>query len=125
MTEPLDTLETPWEKPAHHATDRFGQFAEHVARLMGTPHFLMWQTGLVVLWVAVNVLVIAYRWDPYPFILLNLFFSTQASYAAPLILLAQTRQAEREHSHEVQDWNNDAECLRILQRLEQELLPKE
>lgn len=120
-----DTLETPWKEPEHHSSDRFGQFAERVARNMGTPNFLMWQSILVAIWVAINVMVVAFRWDPYPFILLNLFFSTQASYAAPLILLAQTRQAEREHIHEVQDWNNDAECLRILQRLEAELLPKE
>jgi uncharacterized membrane protein len=54
------------------------------------------QTLLVMVWIATNAAVIALRWDPYPFILLNLAFSTQAAYAAPLILLAQTRQAERD-----------------------------
>ena len=51
---------------------------------------------MVLAWIAVNAAVVAFRWDPYPFILLNLAFSTQAAYAAPLILLAQTRQADRD-----------------------------
>ena len=76
--------------------DRFGLLAEHFARIFGTPQFIIAQTALVALWIALNAAVIALRWDPYPFILLNLAFSTQAAYAAPLILLAQTRQADRD-----------------------------
>jgi uncharacterized membrane protein len=76
--------------------DRFGQRAERAARLFGTPQYIVGQTIAVVLWIAVNALAVSFRWDPYPFILLNLAFSTQAAYAAPLILLAQTRQAERD-----------------------------
>ena len=79
--------------------DRFGQEAERFARFFGTPRFIIGQTILVVLWIIVNGLVVALRWDPYPFILLNLAFSTQAAYAAPLILLAQTRQADRDAQH--------------------------
>jgi len=77
-------------------SDRFGQRAESFARLFGTPGFLIGQTLLVGIWILVNVAVVALRWDPYPFILLNLMFSLQAAYAAPLILLAQTRQADRD-----------------------------
>ncbi len=83
----------------HHGAfgnDRFGVLAERFARFFGTPRFIIGQTVLVVLWIAVNAAAIGLRWDPYPFILLNLAFSTQAAYAAPLILLAQTRQAERD-----------------------------
>jgi uncharacterized membrane protein len=76
--------------------DNFGRLAERFARFFGTPMFLTTQTVLVVIWIAINAAVVALRWDPYPFILLNLAFSTQAAYAAPLILLAQTRQADRE-----------------------------
>jgi len=79
--------------------DRFGQGAEKFARFFGTPTFIVGQTILVAIWIAVNGLVVAFRWDPYPFILLNLAFSTQAAYAAPLILLAQTRQADRDAHH--------------------------
>ena len=74
----------------------FGRFSEGVARNLGTARFLIVQTFLVIIWIAVNVLSIALRWDPYPFILLNLMFSVQAAYAAPLILLAQNRQEDRD-----------------------------
>ncbi len=74
----------------------FGRFSEGIARNLGTARFLVVQTFLVIIWIAVNVLSIALRWDPYPFILLNLMFSVQAAYAAPLILLAQNRQEDRD-----------------------------
>lgn len=85
---------------AHLATtfgeDSFGRWAERTARLFGTPVYLITQTVLVIIWIAINAAVLSFQWDPYPFILLNLAFSTQAAYAAPLILLAQTRQTERD-----------------------------
>ena len=77
--------------------DAFGDFAEGFARFLGTARFLAYMTVFVILWIIFNVVgLFGFRWDPYPFILLNLFFSTQASYAAPLILLAQNRQEARD-----------------------------
>jgi uncharacterized membrane protein len=76
--------------------DAFGKRAEAAARFFGTPQYILGQTVIVILWIAVNAVAVGLRWDPYPFILLNLAFSTQAAYAAPLILLAQTRQVERD-----------------------------
>nr|WP_205861055.1 DUF1003 domain-containing protein [Planosporangium flavigriseum] len=77
--------------------EAFGRFAETFARFMGTARFLFYMTIFLLIWVAVNLIgIFGFRWDPYPFILLNLFFSAQASYAAPLILLAQNRQADRD-----------------------------
>ncbi len=76
--------------------DTFGKRAEMFARFFGTPRFLIGQTIVVVAWIVTNVIAVSMRWDPYPFILLNLAFSLQAAYAAPLILLAQTRQADRD-----------------------------
>lgn len=73
-----------------------GQFSESIARFLGTGRYLAWQTILVVVWIALNLFAVGLRWDPYPFILLNLAFSTQAAYAAPLILLAQNRQENRD-----------------------------
>ncbi len=73
----------------------FGRFAEGVARFLGTPTYLFGQTAIFVIWIIVNVSG-AVHFDRYPFILLNLAFSLQAAYAAPLILLAQTRQADRD-----------------------------
>ena len=78
-------------------SETFGRFAESVASFMGTATFLVYMTVFVVLWILFNdVGNFGYRWDAYPFILLNLFFSTQASYSAPLILLAQNRQEARD-----------------------------
>ena len=76
--------------------DTFGQFSERLARFLGTGKFLFWQTLLVIAWITLNLAAVSLRWDPYPFILLNLAFSTQAAYAAPLILLAQNRQDDRD-----------------------------
>ncbi|MCU6479409.1 DUF1003 domain-containing protein [Arthrobacter silviterrae] len=84
--------------------DLFGRFAERFARYMGTANFLLYMTIFVVVWIALNVIgLFGLKWDPYPFILLNLFFSTQASYAAPLILLAQNRQDDRDRVQIEQD----------------------
>ena len=76
--------------------DAFGRRAERAARFFGTPQYIIGQSLIVVAWVVLNAVALVSHWDPYPFILLNLAFSTQAAYAAPLILLAQTRQADRD-----------------------------
>jgi uncharacterized membrane protein len=78
--------------------DAFAVKAEAFARFFGTPSYLVAQTAIVAVWVLVNVIGWTH-FDEYPFILLNLAFSTQAAYAAPLILLAQTRQADRDKAH--------------------------
>ncbi|WP_199433941.1 DUF1003 domain-containing protein [Qaidamihabitans albus] len=76
--------------------DTFGRLSERLARLLGTGKYLFWQTLVVIAWIVLNLTAATLRWDPYPFILLNLAFSTQAAYAAPLILLAQNRQDDRD-----------------------------
>jgi uncharacterized membrane protein len=79
--------------------DAFGRFSEGIARFLGTGRFLAGQTVLVIGWIILNTIGIINHWDPYPFILLNLAFSTQAAYAAPLILLAQNRQDDRDRAN--------------------------
>ena len=83
----------------HYDPDAFGRFAEALARFLGTGRVLVAQTFLVVAWIILNTIGIIHHWDPYPFILLNLAFSTQAAYAAPLILLAQNRQDDRDRAN--------------------------
>ena len=78
--------------------EAFGRFSEAIARTLGTGRFLVIQTVVVITWISINVVAVRFRWDPYPFILLNLAFSTQAAYAAPLILLAQNRQDDRDRA---------------------------
>jgi uncharacterized membrane protein len=82
-------------------TDAFGRMAEKAARFFGTPQYIVGQTFAVLAWVVLNStqLHLGFAWDVYPFIALNLLFSLQAAYAAPLILLAQTRQADRDKLH--------------------------
>jgi uncharacterized membrane protein len=96
-----DLLSTPRgtrTRTHSYDADTFGRLSEDIARFFGTARYLAIQTVIVVIWIAVNAAVLALRFDPYPFILLNLVFSTQAAYAAPLILLAQNRQAERDRA---------------------------
>ncbi|MET0191349.1 MAG: DUF1003 domain-containing protein [Pseudonocardia sediminis] len=76
--------------------DGFARLSERIARFLGTGRFLAIQSVIVVFWIALNLVAWRIQWDPYPFILLNLAFSTQAAYAAPLILLAQNRQDDRD-----------------------------
>jgi uncharacterized membrane protein len=100
---PRETRRQLVRRPAYDP-DMFGNFAEKFARFMGTAKFLVYMTVFVIVWITLNVVTIwGLEWDPYPFILLNLFFSTQASYAAPLILLAQNRQEARDRVVTEQD----------------------
>ena len=110
LDQPLSRSRSQWMRWFHPArasrSDGFGRFAEATARFMGSPKFVLYMTVFVVAWIAANILLVrinAGAWDPYPFILLNLAFSTQASYSAPLILLAQNRQDDRDRVTAEQD----------------------
>jgi uncharacterized membrane protein len=83
----------------HYDPEAFGQFSEAIARRLGTARYLVWQSGIVVVWIAVNA-IFEWRFDEYPFILLTLALSLQAAYAAPLILLAQNRQEDRDREQQ-------------------------
>ena len=103
--------------------DWFGARAEGFARFFGTPTFLIAQTIAVAIWIGLNVAGLT-QFDIYPFILLNLAFSTQAAYAAPLILLAQTRQADRDKAHADADAQH-REALAMASIERQELAEKQ
>jgi uncharacterized membrane protein len=106
---------------ARYDSDAFGRFAEGLARFLGTGRFLVAQTVLVFGWIVLNVVGLVHHWDPYPFILLNLAFSTQAAYAAPLILLAQNRQADRDKSEVERDRETNARALAETEYLAREI----
>jgi uncharacterized membrane protein len=101
--------------------DAFGRRAETAARFFGTPQYILGQSVIVIIWIAVNAVAVGLRWDPYPFILLNLAFSTQAAYAAPLILLAQTRQVERDKEASDKLEAHREEVTQAMQRREADL----
>jgi uncharacterized membrane protein len=90
-------LDTPLERTSrrpHYDPDAFGKVSEQIARFLGTARFLVYMTAFIVVWIGINVT--PYAFDPYTFTFLTLLLSLQASYAAPLILLAQNRQADRD-----------------------------
>jgi uncharacterized membrane protein len=125
---PRARLDTPKEtrrplvrRPSYDA-DAFGSFAEQFARYMGTAKFLMWMTAFVVIWFCWNLLAPEeMRWDDYPFIFLTLMLSLQASYAAPLILLAQNRQEQRDKVVAEQDRQANARAHADMEFLAREV----
>ena len=129
MAEPRARLDTPQEarrrplvrRPTFDA-DSFGVFAESFARYMGTARFLLWMTIFVVAWVAWNAFVPGESsFDDYPFIFLTLMLSLQASYAAPLILLAQNRQEQRDKVVAEQDRQANARAHADMEFLAREV----
>ena len=125
---PRARLDTPKEtrrplvrRPSYDA-DAFGSFAEQFARYMGTAKFLMWMTAFVAIWFSWNLLAPEEaRWDDYPFIFLTLMLSLQASYAAPLILLAQNRQEQRDKVINEQDRQANARAHADMEFLAREV----
>jgi uncharacterized membrane protein len=118
-----DDLSTPRGTPGgpSYDPDTFARFAERLARFLGTGRYLAAQTMFVLVWIALNLAAVSLRWDPYPFILLNLAFSTQAAYAAPLILLAQNRQADRDRAEVERDRETNARSLADTEYLAREM----
>ena len=107
---------------SYYDPEGFGRFSERIAHTMGTARFLVIQTVFVIVWVLWNVVTPdGLSFDIYPFILLNLLFSTQAAYAAPLILLAETRQADRDRAEASEDRRRGAEVKADLDYLAREL----
>lgn len=106
----------------HYDPEGFGRFSERIAHTMGTAKFLVIQTVVVITWLTWNSLAPgAWRFDPPSFILLNLVFSTQAAYAAPLILLAETRQADRDRIEAAEDRRRAADVKADLDYLAREV----
>ncbi len=95
----------------HKKTLTFGsRLADSVANGMGSWKFIIIQTILVLLWMSLNLLAFTYHWDVYPFILLNLVFSTQAAYAAPIIMMSQNRQNDRDRVQAQSDYQTNVDA---------------
>lgn len=102
----------------HEDSLNFGQrLADSVANGMGSWRFIIIQTIIVVLWMAANIVGFIYHWDAYPYILLNLVFSTQAAYAAPIIMMAQNRQSERDRIQANEDYKTNVEAKQEIEEL--------
>ncbi len=106
----------------HKETLTFGdKIADSVANGMGSWSFIIWQTIIVVIWMVLNVIGLVYHWDAYPFILLNLIFSTQAAYAAPIIMMAQNRQNRRDRMQAESDYQTNIEAKKEIEALQLQL----
>lgn len=106
----------------HKDESKFGQrLADCVASGMGSWRFIIIQTIIVAVWMIANVVGFIFHWDVYPYILLNLLFSTQAAYAAPIIMMAQNRQNERDRHHAEQDFKTNVEAKKEIEQLLEKL----
>ncbi len=102
----------------HIETLGFGsRLADTVAKGMGSWKFIILQTLFVILWMGLNIVGFFYHWDTYPFILLNLLFSTQAAYAAPIIMMSQNRQSERDRLQAQADYQTNIEAKEEIEAL--------
>ncbi|MGD0022703.1 MAG: DUF1003 domain-containing protein [Smithellaceae bacterium] len=107
-----------WHKK-HRETMTPGQvLADKLALGMGSWTFIIIQTILIIIWIILNIIGYIYHWDPYPFILLNLLFSVQAAYAAPVIMMAQNRQAERDRYQAAEDYKTNIEAKKEIEQLQ-------
>jgi uncharacterized membrane protein len=118
LDTPRDVRRTLVPRPSV-SPDAFGRFAEKFARYMGTARFLLWMTAFVIVWIVWNLT--PWRFDIYPFIFLTLMLSLQASYAAPLILLAQNRQEDRDRVIAEQDRRVNAQAQADMEFLAREV----
>jgi uncharacterized membrane protein len=110
----------PANQRRHDQRSRGERLADRVTAVFGSWMFIVVQSIIVALWIGLNLLAVVHRWDPYPFILLNLVFSTQAAYAAPLILLSQNRQADTDRIKAEHDYRINQIGLRYLVALHRE-----
>ena len=106
----------------HTESMSFGQrLADSVATGMGSWRFIIIQSAIVILWMALNIVAYIDHWDPYPYILLNLLFSTQAAYAAPIIMMAQNRQNDRDRAQADADYKTNCEAKEEIEELQKRL----
>ena len=110
-----------WHQKHNENLTLGSQLADSVARNMGSWRFIIIQTIVVVIWMALNVVAFVSHWDVYPFILLNLLFSTQAAYAAPIIMMAQNRQNERDREQALADYQTNIDAKLEIEALSEKL----
>ena len=110
-----------WHKKYRETFTSGDRIADAVAKGMGSWRFIIWQSVFVVIWMALNVVGFVRHWDAYPFILLNLIFSTQAAYAAPIIMMSQNRQAERDRLQAQEDYQTNIDAKKEIEALQKQI----
>lgn len=110
-----------WHNKHQKSLTTGDKIADIVSHGMGSWKFIIWQTIIVVLWMMLNIIGFIKHWDAYPFILLNLIFSTQAAYAAPIIMMSQKRQTDRDRVQALEDYNTNIEAKKEIEALQLQL----
>lgn len=113
--------EKTWHRQHVESLTKAEKIADKVATVMGSWTFIISQSIFVLLWMVLNVVAYISHWDPYPFILLNLLFSTQAAYAAPIIMMAQNRQNERDRHQALADYETNLKAKEEIEALQNHL----
>lgn len=120
-TKKTDQQSKTWHQK-HTETSTVGErLSDKVAKVMGSWKFIIWQSIIVFLWMILNIVAFVSHWDPYPFILLNLLFSTQAAYAAPIIMMSQNRQSERDRRQALEDYETNVKAEEEIEALQKHL----
>ena len=117
----MEEIELTWHQQHRQRLTTGQRIADAITKAMGSWTFIITQTVIIVVWIGFNLTAYFYHWDPYPFILLNLLFSTQAAYAAPIIMMAQNRQAERDRTQAKYDLATDRAAKREIEELQKHL----
>lgn len=121
QTNEISNTKPTWHHKHADTLSAGERFAGRVARIIGSWRFIVTLTIIVVLWMGLNVIAYIEHWDPYPFVLLNLIFSTQAAYSAPIIMMAQNRQSERDRHQALADYETNLEAKKEIERLQLEI----
>lgn len=119
--EHTPTHKKTWHHKHTEALTFGDRISDKVAQVMGSWTFIIWQSVVVFFWMVLNIVAFVQHWDPYPFILLNLLFSTQAAYAAPIIMMSQNRHAERDRFQALEDYETNIKAKLEIEALQKHL----
>ena len=117
----MEETELTWHQQHRQRLTTGQKVADKITKVMGSWSFIIAQTGIILVWIGFNLTAYVYHWDPYPFILLNLLFSTQAAYSAPIIMMAQNRQNQRDRVQAKSDYETNRAAKKEIEELQKSL----
>ena len=110
-----------WHERYHDQLGFGERLSDTITKVMGSWHFIVWQTVIVMLWMTLNIIGLVRHWDVYPFVLLNLIFSTQSAYAAPIIMMSQNRQNQRDREQALHDYQVNLAAKEEIEDIQRQL----
>jgi uncharacterized membrane protein len=113
--------EQTWHQKYHEQLSFGERLSDTITKVMGSWHFIIWQTLIVLIWMILNIIGFVHHWDVYPFVLLNLIFSTQAAYAAPIIMMSQNRQNQRDREQALHDYQVNIAAKKEIEDIQRQL----